>query len=213
MHFRADFAKQDEVYLAYDMYLAPDHEWVKHQKNPGLITGTLLEAGHAYGAKADAEGLVAFSTTITSDSPPAWPARGYGAMSTYFYDADVVRRNKFWNKNDPASQLSAEQYNQPLGYWITVEIHVKMNTVTQEGVSGLKDGIMEVWVTDPRRWVGSRKVTSHTHRWRITNTMGIDGIKMANYYGGDPSNPDNMVSKDQYHYYDNFIVSTSPITH
>ena len=174
MHFRADFAKQDEVYLAYDMYLAPDHEWVKHQKNPGLITGTLLEAGHAFGVEPEAEGLIAFSTTITSDSPPAWPVRGYGAMSTYFYDADVVKRNKFWSENDPSSQLSAEQYNQPLGYWITVEIHVKMNTVTQEGVSGLKDGIMEVWVTDPRRWVGSRKVTSHTHRWRITNTMGID---------------------------------------
>ena len=94
-----------------------------------------------------------------------------------------------------------------------MEIHVKMNTVTQEGVSGLNDGLMEVWVTDPQRWVGARKVSSHPHRWRITKTMGMDGVKMANYYGGDPSNPDNKVSQDQYHYYDNFIVSTSPITH
>jgi hypothetical protein len=36
---------------------------------------------------------------------------------------------------------------------------------------------------------------------------------MQNYYGGDPANPDNKAAKDQYHYYDNFIVSTTPITH
>ena len=212
MAFRADFSKREDVYFAYDMYLAPDHEWVKHQKNPGLLTGNILQAGHAYGEDPTAEGLIAFNATITSDSPPAW-ARGYGALSTYFYDADTVQRNDFWNSNDPALEDKQGQYNQPTGYWITVELRVKMNTVTKEGVSGLRDGLMEVWVTDPQRWVGARKVSSQRHRWRITNAMGVDGISMSNYYGGDPSDPDNKTSQQQYHYYDNFIVSTSPITH
>jgi len=212
MAFRADFSKREDVYFAYDMYLAPDHEWVKHQKNPGLLTGTILQAGHSYGEKPTAEGLIAFNATITSDSPPAW-ARGYGALSTYFYDADTVQRNDFWNLNDPTLEDIQGQYNQPTGYWITVELRVKMNTVTKEGVSGLRDGLMEVWVTDPQRWVGARKVSSQRHRWRITSAMGVDGISMSNYYGGDPSDPDNKTSQQQYHYYDNFIVSTSPITH
>ena len=88
-----------------------------------------------------------------------------------------------------------------------------MNTVTKEGVSGLKDGLAEIWVTDPQRWVGARKVSSQLHRWRYTKTMKIDGLWMLNYYGGDASDPVNQPAREQYHYYDNFIVSTSPITH
>ena len=88
-----------------------------------------------------------------------------------------------------------------------------MNTVTEEGVSGLKDGLQEVWVTDPALWTGAKKVSSHLHRWRITNSMGIDGITMSQGYGGNGNDPDNRPTQDQYHYYDNFRVSTIPITH
>ncbi len=50
-------------------------------------------------------------------------------------------------------------------------------------------------------------------RFRTVNTMRIDGIFMYSYYGGNPSDPINQPSKTQVEYYDNFIVSTSPITH
>ena len=213
MSFRADFTPQEEVYLAYDMYVAPDHEWTFGQKNPGLITGTMLQASHDYGVKPDPEGVIAFSARITSDNPNAWPARGDGAMSVYYYDADATQKNDFWNTIDPSLKEIVGQYNQPRGYWITVEERIKMNTVTEEGVSGLKDGLAEVWVTDPQRWDGARKVSSQPHRWRYTKTMKIDGLWMVNYYGGDGSNPVNQPAREQYHYYDNFIVSTSPITH
>ena len=212
MTFRADFEKQEDVYLAYDLYLPLDHEWTKIVKNPGLITGTMLQASHGSTAP-EPEGLVAFTSLITSDSPPAWPNRGYGALSAYYYNADEVQRNQFWNEVDPNSEDSNDQYNQPIGRWITIEMRVKMNTVTEEGVSGLKDGLLEIWVTDPQSWTGAHKVSSDQHKWRFTNSMGADGIWMVNYYGGKAGDSDNRPSKDNYHYYDNFIVSTTPITH
>ena len=173
----------------------------------------MLQASHAFGVKPDPEGVIAFSARITSDNPDAWPARGDGAMSIYYYDADATQRNDFWNTADSTSEDVVGQYNQPRGYWITVEERIKMNTVTKEGVSGLKDGLAEVWVTDPQRWAGARKVSSQPHRWRYTKTMKIDGLWMVNYYGGVASNPVNQPSQDQYHYYDNFVVSASPIMH
>jgi hypothetical protein len=36
---------------------------------------------------------------------------------------------------------------------------------------------------------------------------------MYSYYGGKAGDPINQPSQTQYEYYDNFIVSKSPITH
>lgn len=222
MDFRADFEKHEDVYLAFDMYLAPDHYYTRSNKNPGLITGTILQASHLnYETDPVPEGMLGFRATVSSAGHDAW-GRGDGALHTYTYDADIVQHQEFWNTEDPGFWIrdwsntganSEFQYNQPRGRWITVEIRVKMNTVTEEGVSGLKDGLQEVWVTDPGLWSGAKKVSSHKHRWRITNSMGVDGLLMYQFYGGDGSHPLNKPPKDQYHYYDNFMVSTSPITH
>ena len=125
MSFRADFEKKDDVYLAYDMYLPQDHEWTKIVKHPGLITGTMLQASHAAGVAPVVDGNNAFSSLVSSDSPPAWPSRGYGALSAYYYDAEVVQRNQFLNKLDPGSKAADSQYNQPKGRWVTIEMRVK----------------------------------------------------------------------------------------
>ena len=213
MSFRADFEKKDDVYLAYDMYLPQDHEWTKIVKHPGLITGTMLQASHAAGVAPVVDGNNAFSSLVSSDSPPAWPSRGYGALSAYYYDAEAVQRNQFLNKLDPSSKAADSQYNQPKGRWVTIEMRVKMNTVTEERVSGLKDGLLEIWVTDPQSWAGVRKVSSKTHRWRTSSLLGVDGLWMLNFYGGKVGSSENRPSKDNFHFYDNFVVSSSPITH
>ena len=76
-----------------------------------------------------------------------------------------------------------------------------------------KDGKIQVWVTDPAAWVGARLVVDYDHYFRSVDTMRIDGFWVLAYYGGDPSNPDNHPDHTQFHYYDNFIISTDPITH
>ena len=91
-----------------------------------------------------------------------------------------------------------------------------MNTVLVENGTASQqtaDGKNEIWVTDPGRWTGALKVfESNNHVFRTVSTMKIDGIFMTNYYGG-PADERNQPLNDQFHYYDNFIVSTDPITH
>ncbi|MBL1293148.1 MAG: hypothetical protein COB61_004665, partial [Thiotrichales bacterium] len=63
-------------------------------------------------------------------------------------------------------------------------------------------------------WVDGVLMSDQPHRWRdAASTRLIDGMWMYSYYGGNPSDPRNRPPADQYHYYDNFIVSDSPITH
>ena len=220
MSFRADFTKNEDVYLAYDIYLEPGHYFVKIAKNPGLLTGNQLEASHAApGQYADPEGLVAFSATVSIEGNLAF-GRGDGSANTYTYDAVNVMHQEFWDLDDPGFTIpdwtdttyGGNQYLVPVGRWISIMLRVKMNSVIEEGVSGHRDGLQEVWVGDPTLWEGWKKVSSHYHTWRWTETMGIDGISMATYYGGeDTSEGVNKPYFDQYHYYDNFRVSTNPI--
>jgi len=78
---------------------------------------------------------------------------------------------------------------------------MKVNT------SGQKNGKLKVWIDGVL-------MSDQDHRWRdASSTRLIDGIFMTSFYGGNPSDPRNQSPKDQYQYYDNFIVSTSPITH
>ncbi|MBL4852255.1 MAG: hypothetical protein JKY90_08255 [Gammaproteobacteria bacterium] len=63
-------------------------------------------------------------------------------------------------------------------------------------------------------WADGELIYDHNHNWRdAASTRLWDGIYMYSYYGGNPNDPRNRPPADQYHYYDNFIVSGSPITH
>jgi len=199
--FRADLPEAEEYYFAYDYYVPSDWFQPFGHKMPGLINGTLLEASHAFGVRPTPETLVAFSARMQTLSQDAFPARGQGAMMGYYYDKDRVQRNDFLNTVDPTSGSVSGQYRLPRGEWIKIEQYMKVNT------SGQKNGKLKVWIDGVL-------MSDQDHRWRdASSTRLIDGIFMLSYYGGNPSDPRNQSPKDQYQYYDNFIVSTSPITH
>jgi len=201
LRFRADMPEAEEYYLAYDYYVPSDWFQPFGHKMPGLINGTLLEASHAFGKKPTPETLVAFSARMQTLSRDAFPARGQGAMMGYYYDKDKVQRNDFLNTVDPTSESVSGQYRLPRGEWITIEQYMKVNT------GGKKNGKLKVWIDGVL-------MSDQDHRWRdASSTRLIDGIFMVSYYGGNPSDVRNQSPADNYQYYDNFIVSDSPITH
>ena len=202
-------ARFDDVYFAYDIYLSPNTKRMPYHKLPGLITGTLLEASHPGGETPVPEGIVSFTASMATFTSLAWPSRPDGTMLLYYYDALRVQANNFLDTTDPTRQTAAGSYAQPLGKWITIEQRVKLNTADSNNAYNstrdLKDGLVEVWIDGV-------KMSSKVHLWRYTNTMKVDGFWFYDYYNHVP----HLISpprQDQHVYYDNFKVSTTPITH
>jgi len=206
--FRADLPEAEEYYFAYDFYVPSNWFQPLQHKMPGLINGTLLEASHATGVTPAEETLPAFSARMQSHSNSAF-GRGDGSLAVYYYDKDRTQRYDWLNTVDARSQANSGQYVIPRGQWVKIEQRLKVNTVN------VKDGIMQMWINGVL-------VSDQTHRWRADlNYSGnlvdnsarlIDGIFMTSFYGGNTSDSRNRAPADQYQYYDNFIVSTSPIT-
>jgi hypothetical protein len=204
--WRADMPPANEYYFAYDYYITSDHIFPKHFKMPGLISNDLLRASHPTGIANTIDGLEGFTAFMQAYSNDAWN-RGDGSLGVLYYDKDRIGGVDWLNTIDPASEEKAGTYRIPRGEWITIEQRMRLNTVNQN------DGIMQVWIN------GKLVLDEDTHKW-IANNVGfdnsgqkIDGIFMTSFYGGSSSDPLNYASQTQYHYYDNFIVSTSPITH
>jgi len=127
--------------------------------------------------------------------------RGDGSLAGYIYDKDRVMAYDWLNTVDPVSEAVSGQYLIPRGRWIKIEQYMKVNT------GGQRNGLLKVWVDGVL-------LSDQPHRWRdAASKRLIDGIYMYSYYGGNPSDPRNKSPKDQYQYYDNFIVSNLPITH
>ncbi|PCH60181.1 MAG: hypothetical protein COC05_05135 [Gammaproteobacteria bacterium] len=210
MRWRGNLPPADEYYFAYDIYVANNWHEPHQFKMPGLINGTMFEASHGRESPHQST-LPAFTAIMQINRDDAF-GRGNAAMGGYYYDKDRVQRFDWLNTVDPTAptRVVSGQYLMPQGRWIKIEQYVKVNTVN------LKDGILRIWVDGVL-------LSDKKHRWRadlrhpgnrVSNVnRRIDGIWLYSYYGGNPSDPRNREHGDQHQYYDNFIVSNSPITH
>jgi len=138
-------------------------------------------------------------------------------------------------------------YIPPRGLWFTVEIHAKLNTadddyrtvgdtashscgpgghrITIEGgyradhptAGDLKDGIVEVWVTDPRPFAEGgtdgvpRKMYESNLRQRWWNYLKYTKFFMQDYSNTHSGTMEYRPDQDQYTYFDNIRVSESRI--
>ena len=215
--WRADFEPQKEVYFAYDMFIPAGNFTPLQQKLPGLIAGTTLEASHPGDAPPSPDdpwrGVSTLTASLQAESGHGGTGgvNGHSALNVYRYDALSVQQVDWLNNNDPTSESTDGQYLIPQGQWITVEEHIKLNTTDSNTAYNSNvdraDGIAEVWIN------GVLKLRKTDVTWMKWNGQGIDGMWMYTIYGGNGSDPRNIPPTVQYTYFDNFIVSTSPITH
>jgi hypothetical protein len=132
------------------------------------------------------------------DGTDGWSARMMwrkeGKAVQYVYHADQASNygDDFeWRTDYGASTFLTNQ-------WYTVEHHVVMNT------PGNKDGRIEAWLD------GVKVLDKTDLRFREGNNFGIDTFMFSTFFGGN--DPSWGPTKEEFTYFDDFIVSTQRIT-
>jgi hypothetical protein len=203
--FRADVPPADGYYFAYDYYV-PDDWWQPLQhKMPGLGSGTLLQMSHSTGSGTSVDDLEAFSYRMQSYLGPGNNYRGVGALAAYAYDKDGTADPTWLDSSGSPDQDPATPYNVPNGQWITVEQYI------YRGTANNGDGIVRIWINGQLMLDEKRTILRSNPGYDNTRAK-VDGIFMLSFYGGSEVER-NSPPNDQYQYYDNFIVSSSPISH
>jgi hypothetical protein len=85
------------------------------------------------------------------------------------------------------------------GHWYTVEHHILMNT------PGKNNGLIEAWLD------GEKVLEIPRLRFRDVNTFAIDKFLFSTFFGGSDSTW--ATSKDEFVFFDDFIISTSAVKH
>ena len=83
------------------------------------------------------------------------------------------------------------------GTWHRIVNRIVMNTPTK------RDGIVQAWMD------GKLVLDVRNLRFRDIDSFGIDSFYFSTFFGGDDITW--AASKDEYIYFDNFLVSTSPV--
>jgi hypothetical protein len=134
------------------------------------------------------------------DGKNGWSARMMwrrtGSIVQYVYHP--YQRGK-WGDDFPWKPNFLTSYSFEPGRWYTVEHHIKMNT------PGKSDGVIE-------GWLDGQLALRETHiLFRDIPSLGIDAFYFSTFFGGQGRRW--APTKDEYIYFDNFIISTTPITH
>lgn len=128
-------------------------------------------------------------------SSTGWLARIYwnsgrdSAMSQYVYSLNqrgAYGDHFFWEADHKPVSFARD-------VWHHVESRVVMNTPDQS------DGILQAWAN------GKLVVDKHDMRWRNTKEIAVDNFVFSVFFGG--SGEKYMTSKDEYIYFDHFLLS------
>jgi hypothetical protein len=120
--------------------------------------------------------------------------RSNGGAVQYLYHPDqptIYGQDLAWN-------IGGQRIFVP-GQWVLLEHRFVMNT------PGQKDGIVQAW------WDGALALERSDIRFRDVSTFAIDAFYFSTFFGG--STADWAATKDEYTYFDDFVISTGPITH
>jgi hypothetical protein len=196
----SDTPTEEDLYLAYDIAVDNNFIFPKAIKFTGLFTNT--------GGSPDIFGDYA------SASPVVW---GGGVpyddeiMSIYYYN--LTRNAHQYALTNPATSGTSIYSSPAAGYnsiyftrnvWHRVEVRATMNTVVGSTAQG--DGKLQVW------WDGVQVYSNESWNWKDdTEDLKWQFAKLQTFYGG--SGQDWAAPRNQSMYYDNIIISTSPITH
>jgi len=216
-----------ELYFAYDLYVPPGHYWTLGGKMPGFLGGS-DEALRTYsigrwstGGGDPPEGEDAFSARGGFHSANAYGVVAPNLMGLEFYAyyprpalcstspyaADLYRHAKtlWWDGGDGRSPprdrpVEEKPYQVPFDRWVRIEQHVKLNSA-----GGVSDGVLEAWVD------GEKVFEDRAFHFVCHEGSAIHLLNLAMWYGGNST--DWSAPTEQSEYFDNFVVSTRPITH
>ena len=172
----------EELYISYDVKFSENFDFVRGGKLPGLC-GYNVTQDPRDGCNTGG----GFPTGYDG-----WSARGMwredGKLENYVYHADQFYEygdDEYWTAN-------AER-----GTWHSFQHRIVLNTV------GEANGIVEAWFD------GVKVLSSNTMLYRKTADIGINLFYFSTFYGG--ADPSWAPKSDQYIYFDNFRIATTPL--
>ena len=192
VQWRTQLEKHDDLYVSYWVKFGPGFDFVRGGKLPGLAGGTANTGG---GTNPDAipSGYDGWSARMMwHGNRPGVPD---GAAVQYMYHPDQPNTT---GGEDFRWNLNGQRYFTP-GKWHKVETRIKMNT------PGVRNGIVQAWFD------GVLALDRRNVRFREISSLAIDQFLFCTIFGG--SNDTWATTKEEFSYFDNFIVSTRPITH
>jgi hypothetical protein len=185
-----------EVYFSYKVRMNTNFDYVKGGKIPGLCGGNCVAGGRPVtNAAPDPKG----------NNNPNGKALGWSARSMWRAGGNVVQytytanKTTKWGVDYRYLENNSTPFSLADGKWHTIEHYVKMNTV------GKSDGVFKAWFD------GKEAVNVSTLRYRDDTSFAVDQIFFTTFFGGNTK--DFASSKIEYSYFDDIILSTSPITH
>jgi hypothetical protein len=120
----------------------------------------------------------------------AWRAAGRVAQYVYHPDQPGVYGEDFeWDVGGARMFIAGE--------WVTVEQRILMNE------PGHRGGVIEGW------WSGELALRRQGLRFRDVDGFAIDAFYFSTFFGGNSD--DRASKKDEYVYFDNFVISTGRI--
>lgn len=186
VQWRSRLAKRDDLYVSYWVKFGPGFDFVRGGKLPGLAGGT-ANTGGSTNQNAIPNGYDGWSARMM------WRPQGYAVQYVYHPDQPNTTGGQ-----DFRWDLNGQRYFTP-GQWHKVETRIKMNT------PGVRNGIVQAWFD------GVLALDRRNVRFRDISTLGIDQFLFCTIFGG--SDATWATTKEEFSYFDNFIVSTRPITH
>ncbi len=117
-----------------------------------------------------------------------------GKAVTYLYHPDQPTQY-----GEDLDWALGEQRYFAAGEWHVVEHRVVMNTPAQH------DGVVECWFD------GELALQRSDIRFRDVSTFAIESFYFSTFFGGSDSTW--AAAKDEYAYFDDFVIATQPITH
>jgi hypothetical protein len=183
-------------YFAYNFKTSPGFDGVKGGKIPGLCGGTCPSGG--------AQTTNAARLTDGGNNP-AGKAVGWSGRNMWQGGGHLIQY--FYHPNQTSKYGPGYSYRYASGgrtfindnKWHTIEHYVKMNT------PGKTDGVFQAWFD------GTRVLNLQNIRFRDDTSYAIDMLMFSVFFGGGDQT--FAATKDEYLYFDDFVLSRNPITH
>ncbi|GAB4109136.1 MAG: hypothetical protein Kow00105_17540 [Phycisphaeraceae bacterium] len=185
-------AGYEELYLSYRLRFGDNFDFVRGGKLPGLAGGAANSGGNI------PDGTDGWSARMM------WRTNGSGGSTTngtqsqfvqYVYHKDMPGPSGEDFKWDDNPQLGWPKIDS--GVWYHVQHRIKMNTPGQD------DGIIQAWLD------GELVLNAQDLHFRDISSLKIDLLYFSTFFGG--SSPPWEATKDEQVFFDDFIVSTTPI--
>ncbi len=183
--FWNNYESFDELYFSYNVYIPEDFEFRAGAKLPGLAYQT-RHRNMSLRLMWRYDGLLEFYNHF--ETRPSWQD----------WTASVN-----WSLLDPYDEPGGPQLDQvrlKKGAWNHIEVYHKLNA------AGQNDGIMRGWLNGQ---LAIDIIDNGDYRQSGEEDIQLNSIYLSTFFGG--SRDDFKPTKDQYAYFDDFVVSKTRI--